>query len=87
MNIDIAIDQIHALHGWLAILKTGLSMHEWVSECPDSKIQGANMGTIWGRQDPDGPHVGPMDFAIWVIKFINLTWTVDNRVHITYTLD
>ena len=34
---------------------------------PDSKVHGANMGPIWGRQDPDGPHVGPMNFAIWVI--------------------
>ena len=25
-----------------------------------------DMGPIWGRQDPDGPHVGPMNFAIWV---------------------
>ena len=24
------------------------------------------MGPIWGRQDPDGPHVGPMSFAIGV---------------------
>ena len=32
---------------------------------PDSKFHGANMGPIWGRQDPGGPHVGPMDFAIW----------------------
>ena len=32
---------------------------------PDSKVQGANMGHIWGRQDPGGPHVGPMNFAIW----------------------
>ena len=31
----------------------------------DSKVPGANMGPIWGRQDPDGPHVGPMNFAIW----------------------
>ena len=22
------------------------------------------MGPIWGRQDPGGPHVGPMNFAI-----------------------
>ena len=28
---------------------------------PDSKVHGANMGPIWGRQDPDGPHVGPMN--------------------------
>ena len=35
--------------------------------CPDSKVHGANMGPIWGRQDPGGPHVGPMNFIIWVI--------------------
>ena len=23
------------------------------------------MGPIWGRQDPGGPHVGHMNFAIW----------------------
>ena len=32
---------------------------------PDSKIHGANMGPIWGRQDPAEAHVGPMNFAIW----------------------
>ena len=32
---------------------------------PDSKVHGADMGPIWGRQDPGGPHVGPMKFAIW----------------------
>ena len=32
---------------------------------PDSKGHGANMGPTWGRQDPCGPHVGPMSFAIW----------------------
>ena len=25
------------------------------------------MGPIWGRQGPGGPHVGPMNFAIWVV--------------------
>ena len=34
------------------------------SYTPDSKVHGAGMGSIWGRQDPGGPHVGPMDFAI-----------------------
>ena len=33
---------------------------------PDSKVHGANMGPIWGRQDPGGSHVGPMNFVIWV---------------------
>ena len=32
---------------------------------PGSKVHGANMGLIWGRQDPGGTHVGPMNIAIW----------------------
>ena len=32
---------------------------------PNSRVHGANMGPIGGRQDPGGPHVGPMNFAIW----------------------
>ena len=32
----------------------------------DSKVHGANTGPIWGRQGPGGPHVGPMNLAIWV---------------------
>ena len=33
---------------------------------PDSKVHGADMEPIGGRQDPGGPHVDPMNFAIWV---------------------
>ena len=33
---------------------------------PDSKVHGANMGPIWGWQDPGGPHVVPVNLAIWV---------------------
>ena len=33
---------------------------------PDSKVYGANMEPIWDRQDPGGPHVGPMSLVIWV---------------------
>ena len=40
--------------------------------CCDRQIKGRrsliarfNMGLIWGRQDPCGPHVGPLNFAIW----------------------
>ena len=35
-----------------------------VNSIPDSKIHGANMGPTRGRQDPGGPHDGPMNFAI-----------------------
>ena len=41
-------------------------MHRYL----DSKVPAANMGPIWGRQDPGGPHVGPMNFAIWVVPYI-----------------
>ena len=37
---------------------------------PDRKVRGVNMGPIWGRQDPGGPHVGPMNFAIWDDKAV-----------------
>ena len=37
-----------------------------VSNYPDNKVRVVNMGPIWGQQDPGGPHVGPMNFAIWV---------------------
>ena len=38
----------------------------WIANTtnPDSKVHGANMGPIWGRQDPGGPHVGPKNLAI-----------------------
>ena len=39
--------------------------YDLILDNPDSKVYGANMGPIWGRQDPGGPHVGPMNFAIW----------------------
>ena len=35
------------------------------NDFPDSKVHVASMGAIWGRQDPGGPDVGPMNFAIW----------------------
>ena len=30
-----------------------------------ARFMGVNMGPIWGREAPSGPHVGPMNFAIW----------------------
>ena len=44
---------------------TSIIMYEAAHGIPDSKVHGINMGPIWGRQDPGGPHVGPMDLAIW----------------------
>ena len=47
---------------------TNTSKLEQISLLPDSKFHGANMRPIWGRQDPGGPHVGPMNFASWDIS-------------------
>ena len=47
---------------------------------PDSEVYGANMGPIWGRQDPGGPHVGPMNLAIWACINANLLSTRPQRI-------
>ena len=51
------------------ILRRALDDEICVWSYPDSKVHGAKMGPIWGRQDPGGPHVGPMNFAIWVDRY------------------
>ena len=34
---------------------------------PDSKVHGAKMGPTWVLSAPGGPHVGPMNLAIWAV--------------------
>ena len=53
---------------------------------PDSKVRGAKMGPIWGRQDPGGPHVGPMNFAIWVATNALVTTNGGSRSFLIITL-
>ena len=48
--------------GWMVVMDKQVN--------PGSKAPGANMGPSWGQQDPDGPHVGPLNFAIWVDTWI-----------------
>ena len=47
----------------------------------DSKVHGANMWPIWGRQGPGGPHVGPMNFTISVVipEYSGRSQFVDKR--------
>ena len=52
---------------------------------PDSKVHGANMGPIWGRQDPRGPHVGPMNLAMWdclgvIFKGDKITYSIETCI-------
>ena len=55
---------------------------------PDSKVHGANMGPIWGRQDPAGSHVGPMNFAIWGVCILrwNTVWKLMVWFHTSFLL-
>ena len=52
---------------------------QWITDVlfPDSKAHRANMGPIWGWQDPDGPHVGPMNIAIWVV--LSHVWSTRDK--------
>ena len=38
-----------------------------VGSLPDSMVHGANMRPTWGRQDPGGAHIDPMNIAIWAM--------------------
>ena len=38
---------------------------------PDSNVPGADMGPTWGRQDPGGPNVGPLNLATSVATTVN----------------
>ena len=39
------------------------------------------MGPIWGRQDPGGPHVGPINFAIWdAHTTLNMPFSLQSNV-------
>ena len=48
---------------------------------PDSKDHGANMAPTWGRQDPGGPHVGPMNLAIRDIQVMRIWFTPKGKTH------
>ena len=37
----------------------------WKWQWQQTRVHGANMGPIWGRQDPVGPHVDPINLPIW----------------------
>ena len=51
-------------NGWCQLMIEAIS-HTPLTVLPDNKVHGANMGPIWGQQDPGGPRVGPMNFAVW----------------------
>ena len=59
----ISFNQILKLCGFVEVTHPVSTGYDY----PDSKVHGANMGPTWGRQDPGGSHVGPINLAIWDI--------------------
>ena len=51
--------------------RSAIYTRPYITNNPDSKIHGDNMGPFWGRQDPGGPHVGHMNLAIWETLYAN----------------
>ena len=51
--------KLKGILGWIA----PVTRFGWQHNFPDSKVDGAKMGHTWGRQDPGGPHAGPMNLA------------------------
>ena len=72
--------------GWMHRIVNGVTSDVGVpfTYFPDSKVHGANMGPTWVLSAPDGPHVGPMNFAIRVITLGHAL--VDHKVKSKYGL-
>ena len=52
---------------------THLSTHIHSIGYPDSKVHVAHMGPTWVLSAPGGPHVGPMNLAIRVVWYRNVS--------------
>ena len=51
---------------------------------PDSKFHRANMGPTWVLSSPGGPHVGPMNLAVWLTSS-NCNW-ISHTHSLTYII-
>ena len=49
---------------------------------PGGKVHEAYMEPIWDRQDPGGPHVGPMKLTIWVCT--SMTSHIEDHCNVYY---
>ena len=66
----------YRVHSIYMAVGGGRFRHETI---PDSKVHAAYMGPTWGRQDPGGPHAGPMILAICDYFRRSLTYYVYNN--------
>ena len=57
---------------WMFSVQQNIISNSWrLQHNPDSKVHGANMDPTWVLSAPSGPHVGPMNLAIW--EDLNIT--------------
>ena len=62
----------------MARVSTSPKMHHKSPAPQDNKrtliarFMESTWGPLWDRQDPGGPHVGPMNFAITEVLFFNI---------------
>ena len=68
--------------------RTRIFTNVWLNKTdPDSKVYGAYMGPTWVRQDPGGPHIGPMSLTLLgtievfvkypvALGFLNSRWAI-----------
>ena len=47
----------------------------------NTNVQGANMGPTWVLSSSGGPHVGPMNLALWYNILCVTMWAIQNRSH------
>ena len=62
-------------HGWLRLAGSWRHWHSrLVSMCTQITRFMGQHGAHLGQQDPGGPHVGPMNLAIWVVLLLSYIW-------------
>ena len=63
-------------------VQTGLtSSHFCLTKIAHSKVHVANMGPTWVLLAPGGPHVGPMNLAIWECSLARTTFLSFQDMH------
>ena len=92
MNINVCVEKLQnyiLFSRWVAHMippsYTDVILDQWMipvplQRFPDSDNHGTNTGPTWVLSAPDGPHVGPMNLAIWV----SLMWRVTRGLPVTF---
>ena len=64
------------MNGHVEHTGAGVDYYANKSRVPDSKVHGANMVPIWGRQDPDGPMLAPWTLLSRVTLNMNVGYSI-----------